>query len=320
MERFVMRRTLIAVAAVSAASLASSAFAGFSFTATQGTDGPFTTFLIRAINDGNGTGTELDGFDITYTLNAGNNAIFNVVDDDFNGVPDRADIVNAGNAPQKSLIRVGGAGTTSIVSTTPSLTGEPNPWGAINTWSVAAISTGAETATGAGAVIARLIMGGTAPYGGVITGQIGGNEGDAVPVNFTFGEGVGPGNVAPVVALSQNSVSIDIASQTAFGPVNVSATDADNNLASLVAGTVPATIADNISITGPGTGPLSLSGTGFTAADVGTYTIDFTATDSGNPALSDMDTFTLTITNTIPEPTTLAALAGFGLLALRRRK
>lgn len=316
-----MRRTLIAVAAVSAASLASSAFAGFSFTTTDGgIVGGFQVYTIRAINDGVGTGTELDGYDLTYTLNAGNMAKFLTYDADENGTADTADLLNTSQPAAFGYLRVGNAATTSIVSTSPALGPvEPNQWASLNTWSIAAISTGSEAATGTGAIIAKLFISGANP-GGLITGQIGGNTGDAVPVNYAFG-GSGPQpNVAPVVSLSQNSVSIDIASQTAFGPVTASATDADNNLATFAAGAVPATIADNISITGSGTGPYTINGSGFTAADVGTWTIDFTATDSGNPSLSDMDTFTLTVTNSIPEPTTLAALAGFGLLALRRRK
>lgn len=320
MERFVMRRTLIAAAALSAATVASSAFAGFTFSATQQPDvAGYSVFLIRAINDGVGSGTELDGYDLTFTMNAGTTAHFNVLDSDFDGTPDTADLVNTGNG-NAGFLRVGAFGTTSIVSTTPALgPTQPNPWDAINSWSIAAISTGSENATGTGAVIARLFQTGGQDAGGSFTGQIGGSEGSAIPVTFSWGAG-GPGpNDAPEVTVNPNAVTIDIASQTSFGPVAVTATD-DSAVASLVAGTVPAQIADNITITGATTGPLSVSGTGFTAADVGTYMIDFTATDDGNPALTDVGTFTLTINNTIPEPATLSLLAGLGLLGLRRRK
>lgn len=314
-----MRRTLIAAAAVSAATLASSAFAGFTFTATdQGTIAGYQVFLIRAINDGVGTGTELDGYDLTFTMNPGTTAHFNVLDSDFDGTADTADLVNTGN-PNAGFMRVGAFGTTSIVSTTPVLgPTQPNPWDAINSWSLAAISTGSENATGNGAVIARLFQTGGSNAGGSFTGQIGGNEGSAVPASFSWGAG-GPTNLPPEVTVNPNSLTIDIASQTSFSGVAVSATD-DSGVASLVAGTIPAQIADNISITGASTGPLDVSGTGFTAADVGTYTIDFTATDNGDPALTDVGTFTLTINNTIPEPATLSLLAGLVGLGLRRRK
>lgn len=313
-----MRRTLIAAAALSAATVASSAFAGFTFTATQSQVAGYEVFLIRAINDGVDTGTELDGYDLTFTMNAGTTAHFNVLDSDFDGTPDTADLVNTGNA-NAGFLRVGAFGTTSIVSTTPALgPAQPNPWDAINTWSIAAISTGAETATGAGAVIARLFQTGGQDAGGSFTGQIGGNEGSAIPVSFSWGA-QGEVNNPPELTINPVAVSIDVASQTSFGPVAVSATD-DSSVASIVAGSINAQIADNISITGASTGPLEINGSGFGPEDVGVYTIDFTATDDGNPALTDVGTFTLTITNTIPEPATLSLLAGLGLLGLRRRK
>jgi hypothetical protein len=317
MERFVMRRTLIAAAAVSAATLASSAFAGFSFTTDTSTDGAFTVFLIRAINDGAGTGTELDGYDVSYALNPGNNAVFGTSDNDFDSIPDTADLININNVAQKSFLRVGNPTTTNIVSATPSASTEPSPWGSINSWSLAAISTGSEVATGTGAVIARLFV--TGPNaGGDITGQIGGNEGSAVPFSYHFGAGVGPGDtVAPVVVVNPASAVIVIPVDTGFGPVDISATDNVGVTSLQLAGSLPAQIADNVSITGDADGPLSMSGTGFTAADIGSYTLTFTAMDAaGN---SGSGSFLLNVT-AVPEPTTLAALAGVGLLALRRRK
>lgn len=315
-----MRRTLIAAAALSAATVASSAFAGFTFSATQQPDvAGYSVFLIRAINDGVGSGTELDGYDLTFTMNAGTTAHFNVLDSDFDGTPDTADLVNTGNG-NAGFLRVGAFGTTSIVSTTPALgPTQPNPWDAINSWSIAAISTGSENATGTGAVIARLFQTGGQDAGGSFTGQIGGSEGSAIPVTFSWGAG-GPGpNNPPTVSIDTPNVLVDLASQTSFATATVTAADPDGNLASLTAGTVPAQIADNISISGSSTGPLTIDGTGFTAADVGTYTIDFTAMDSGDPALSAMATFTLEVRN-VPEPATLSLLAGLGLLGLRRRK
>ena len=318
MERFVMRRTLIAAAAVSAATLASSAFAGFTFSATdQGTVAGYHVFLIRAINDGVGTGTELDGYDLTFNTNAGTSAHFNVLDSDFDGNPDTADLVNTGN-PNAGFMRVGAFGTTSIVSTNPVL-GQtvPNPWDAISNWSVAAISTGTEVATGNGAIIARLFHTGGVDAGGSLTGQIGGNEGSAVPVSFSWGAG-GPTNSPPTVSVAPDPTLVDLAVSNSFSGVTVTASDVDNNLASLVAGSVPAQIADNISISGSSTGPLTISGSGFDASDVGTYTIDFTATDE--MSATGMGTFHLEVRNTIPEPATLSLLAGLVGLGLRRRK
>lgn len=314
-----MRRTLIAAAAVSAATLASSAFAGFTFSSTdQGVISGYQVFLIRAINDGNGTGTELDGYDMTWTMNPGVTAHFAVIDSDFDGTGDTADLINTGNSGA-GFQRVGAFGTTSIVATTPSLgPTQPNPWDAISTWQIAAISTGSENATGAGAVIGRLFLSG-ANAGGDLTGQIGGNNGDAVPVSYHFGAGVGPGDTTdPVVTVNPADVTVDLASASSFGPVAVSATD-NVGVTSLTAGTVPATISDNVSITGSSTGPLSVSGSGLTTADLGDWTINFTALDAaGNDAFG---VFSLHVVNTnVPEPTTLAALAGVSMLALRRRK
>lgn len=307
-----MIRTRLAAALTSVA-IVSSAKAGFTFSVTdQGAANGYERLLIRAINDGVGTGTELDGYDLTFQV-SGSTAHFNVLDSDFDGTPDTADLVNTGN-PNAGFMRVGAFGTTSIVATTPALgPTQPSPWNAISTWSIAAISTGSETATGTGAIIARLFIPESLPHFSV-TGQIGGNEGSAVPVNFSWPDGdpIEP----PTVFVIPDSITLDVSTQTSFGPVTVSATDVDNNLASLTAGTVPAQIADNISITGSSTGPLTINGTGFTPADVGTYTINFTAMDT--LGLTDVGTLTLNVV--VPEPATLSLLTCLSILGLRRRK
>lgn len=151
---------------------------------------------------------------------------------------------------------------------------------------------------------------------GTIRGTINPTLDDAnnVAVNLLFGPG--GGNESPTVALSSGDVTVDVspAGLEGFGPITVSASDTDGTVVSLVAGSIPAQIADNLSITGGAAGPLEVSASGLTFDDLGTYVIEFTATDDGGAT----GVGSLTI-NIVPEPATLGLIAGAGLLALRRR-
>jgi len=151
---------------------------------------------------------------------------------------------------------------------------------------------------------------------GTIRGTINPTLDDAnnVAVNLAFGGTTGDAE-DPVVSLSSTEVTVDVspAGLEGFGPIVVSATD-NVGVVSLAAGALPAVLADNLSITGGATGPLDVSASGLTFDDLGTYVIEFTATDAaGNTGVGS-----LTI-NVVPEPATLGLIAGAGLLALRRR-
>jgi len=299
-----MIRTRLAVALTSLAVI-SSANAGFHFNSTdQGVVDGYRVFLIRALNDGIGTGYELDGYDLTFTV-SGARAHFNVIDG-------HADLINTSN-PNLGFMRVGSPASTSIVYTSPPRS-EGAQWESIQSWNVAAISTGSEVATGNGAIIARLFLDG--PAFGQLTGQIGGNQGEPQIVNTGVFLGIAVDDFdPPVVTANPSSVTIDLSSQTSFGPVVVNATDG-SDIISLAAGTIPIQIADNLSITGDTDGPLTINGSGFGPDDVGSYTIDFTAMAAAGPATIGMGIFVLNVV--IPEPTTLSLLAGLSLL-LRRR-
>jgi hypothetical protein len=126
-------------------------------------------------------------------------------------------------------------------------------------------------------------------------------------------------NVNPIVSiLTDATVTIDVSGPGLEGfegleSRTVSASDSDGTVLSLLASGIDPQIADNLSIVGSAAGPLSVSGSGFTYADLGTYSVNFTATDDDGGT----GTASLTI-QVVPEPTLIAS--ALAIPALRRRR
>lgn len=122
------------------------------------------------------------------------------------------------------------------------------------------------------------------------------------------------GNSGPTATLASSSVSVDVspAGLESFSAIAVNAQD-NIGITSASLGTIPPQIADNIVLSGSGSGPYSVSGSNFTYADVGTFTIPVTVSDGEFSYTTNLN---LTVT---PEPGTLLGLTAFGLLAMRRR-
>lgn len=326
-----MRRSALIAAAVGGL-LSSSAFAAFTFTATlEPLAGPNDAVVVRAINDGTGgTGTRLAAFTLNYQLTPGALARFLVNDTDnpdtgepANGTPDTVDFANGANAAGFGYVRLGGASTTFVASATPT-NGfvEPNPYlNGVNSFGLAATTTAAvkPLATGAGTIISRLIFNDGAGF--VLTGSIAGETGPTQQISpFTYSPVVTPpGNpvVTPAAAIVQFG---SIVSNGQTFSVNVNVADPDGGLLTLAAGAASGGSVSNVTISpaGGANSPavFTVSGTVAYAPNGTIVTIPVTATDAqGNTGAS---TITLTL---VPEPTTLAALAGAaGLGLIRRRK
>jgi hypothetical protein len=320
-----MRKShLAAVLATAVAASSSMALAGFTVTAVRtNINASLDRVDIFALNTGGGTGTQLKGVSLNYSTPNGSRVYFTGTDTEVDGngdpapdgIVDTVDLFNLSTTANKSLIRANTTSTNnSYVGVSPSpLYTQPNPWiDGTTTFAVSIANLGTtQASSGTGFRFARLFT--DASSQGTVAGQIGGDIGTAQPYTVSWGA---PTNVAPTVAVSVSPLVIDVSpAGLESGSTVISAADSDGTVASLVAGVLPAVLADNISITGPAAGPKTLSLSGLTYSDLGSYSIVFTATDN----LGATGTGTVLI-NIVPEPATLGLLAGAGLVALRRRK
>ncbi len=325
-----MRNSLLTAAGVTAVALASS-FASAGFTVTQTTTSNVAPGLDRidifGLNTGGTTGVQVKGVSLNFATTNGKKVYFTGLDTEVdgngdptpNGVLDTVDLFNSATTANKSQIRLNGTpSNNSYVGVTPSGGPvEPNAFiVGTPTFGVSVANLGSTNASsGTGFRFARLFVDTGAQ--GTVSGQIGGDIGQGVPYSVSFGAVI---NAPPVVTVTPPSLTIDVTpAGLEGGSAIVSANDPDvgGSVASLaLVGSLPAQIADNVVISGPAAGPKTITISGLRFNDLGTYVLSFVATDNlGLAGLSQ--TFTL---NIVPEPTTLGALAGVGLLALRRRK
>ena len=294
----------------------SRANAGFDITWTSTDVGQTTEYYLRAINDGNTTGTKLLAYDLIFDVFDGR-AYFRVIDEDGNGIPDGVDLPNATSDPGTSFFRVGSAGASSIFFSAPVRVGEPNPWtNGLSTFNIGVYNTTVQppVATDAGTVIARLVLDSGSPVH--VIGQMGGEVGTAADVEEFLGV-VGPhGDVRFDVPSSGVVINLNDP-----GPHTFSFNSSVRDLAMLEHPGVSVTtnLPDFASLSmSPGDEPFetnfSITTTReLTGADYGLYNIDLRA-----DAAFDVDHATLIIRVT-PEPSTLAWLGTVFIRARGRR-
>ena len=150
------------------------------------------------------------------------------------------------------------------------------------------------------------------------TGRVENGTGGAGLVFNGTTNAAGPSNSDPVVTAPPTTTVTfgTVVSTPAPYSVQVTATDANAaDILSLTAGTLPAGVTVN-SITGSGTSPATFTVTGTVAYSLSggpNVTIPFNVTDGTSTVGSS---FALSV---VPEPTSLAALAGAMVVGLRRR-
>ena len=345
-----MRATILtAAAAIVAAGTSSSAFGGFSlnFTRTANVGGSaYDAVVLRILNDGLGTGTQLLAVQLNVQASAGKRVFFYIDDTDFDGTPDQVQLSNVGSAPPSglpasvgpSLVRLGTAGDTFVVTATPTKAYTvPNPWiGGVNSFSATMTTLIAPAAnTSSGTLVARLIVDSftSLTVGGAVAGDVGGTVtlpetvGPIIPdmAAPTFGAALSATgtnvtlNAGPTSAAATVTVDFQKAyGSRAFtilipitddGPLSALAfsTNAGTLAAQGMSGVAAALNGTNVQVTG------TLSRTTSDPQNVGPLTI--TATDAGGHASAYSITFAA-----VPEPATLACAIGSSLFGLRRRR
>lgn len=170
---------------------------------------------------------------------------------------------------------------------------------------------------GRGLLVARII----GPAGG-LNYQITASGTTGAPVSLSGSSQIADLPLHTLRFTDTNVVTVNINSASSFAPKQLTAeirtglpTGETPPPPTLTAGSIDPLIADNLSITGDFTdGPLSISGSGFTAADVGSYTVPFTLSYSG------AQTRGYFVLNVVPEPTSLLTAASAAGFALHRRR
>ena len=314
-----LRNTIIA-AAVSGV-FATSSIAGFvtSYTVTS-VSTTLDRIDIYARNDGGGTGTVLLAASISMNADAGKLSYWR---SNLTGAPN---IQNGADAPDRSFVRIDSddGSTTSIVSRTPAgnwpIIGPAGPsfnnvaiedFGA----TITALAGGKPASTGAGALFASLYV--DKNYGGVATGNLGGEVGLKVP--YTLSITTAAPNVVPVIAPvpDTNVVFGSIVSNGAPFSVTVNATDADSaDILALAVGSVPGIT--GVTVVGGSTSPASFTVTGTVNYSLnGTTVVVPVSVSDGAGGHTVNGAFRLVVT---PEPASLSLIGLGGLLLGRRRK
>jgi hypothetical protein len=184
--------------------LASAAKAAMVLNVSMTTSGGFDVYQLRAFNDQQGTGTNLNGFDLHVTSPTGTTTgtAIKMQFVDFDG--DGSDDVNilgnsttggtiAAGATTGSWMRIAGISIASLTppnyQTDPTTSGAPTQsispqWSNLHDFGMAAISTtgGVAATTGTGALFGNIVV--PTGVGIIVDGSIGGNLGSASAVHF----------------------------------------------------------------------------------------------------------------------------------------
>ncbi len=319
-----MKKSLILSSILAATACPAIALAGFTITTkrTQLVAPGLDRIDLFALNTGGGTGTQIKTVSINFASTNGKKVYFNVEDKTVDengepapdGIPDTVDLPNATNVPNKSSIRINttAANNTYVgVSPTAGLA-QPNPWvGGVRSFTVSVANLGTtQASTGIGFRFARLFV--DAGAFGSLSGQVGGDIGGPVawgPPCFRCTPS------PPTVTITAPKLRIDVSPPGLESASAVVSAQSTQTIASLsLVGAVPATLVDNLQITGPVAGPKSVTLSNLTPADVGSYALSFEAFDT----FGQRGTQTLTIDIVIPEPALLSVL--LPMFVLRRRR
>ena len=318
-----MHRSALIAAAVGGI-VSTSAFAGFTITKTTTVlGGGLTQIDLYALNTGGGTGTGLLTYDVTVDGTVGSRAFFRST---AAGAPN---ILNTSDTALKSYFRIDDedSSTSSVVSRTPAA---PATWTLAPDQGASTVGQedfqtaivglqGAKIAnTGAGAHFAQLIV--NTGYAGTLSGTFAGDTGPGVVISgFSLGGAVVVNTPPTVVSPAPQTVTFGstVSAGAPFSAV-VTATDVDSaDILTATAGTLPAGVSGvtvTKSIVG-GVSQFTVQGTLAFSTNKTTVTIPVNVTDGTNTVGGSV------VLNVVPEPTTLAALAGAaGLGLIRRRK
>lgn len=340
-----MRRTAILAAAAFGSLVASSTYAAFTFTTVPTTTvNGMTRVDVFARNDGAAVGTNIPAGTTKVQAVQYTNETFNTVGTGaqqgfrfrYNSSSGTVDLYNNRGLPTDdgdggflannlSAIFLAPASTDNTyqnVTFTP-VVNSSGTAATVQKFTVDnAATSNAPSATaldngGLGARIASLVVNPGATF--TVTGNIAAEQGTAVPFTFTYPSVVTGNN--PVVTPAAAIVSFGqvVSNGQAFS-VNVNVADLDGGLLTLVAGAASGGSVSGLTITpaGGANSPavFTVSGTVAYGPNGTLVTIPLTATDSTGGTGSGNIVLTL-----IPEPASLAALAGAaGLGLIRRRK
>jgi hypothetical protein len=304
-----MFRTSILLAGTILASIGSTSLAGFQISTqvTTGVAPGLDRWDFFALNTGGGTGTRINAMEFALDVHGGKS--YWKVDDlgdggDLlpDGIPDTVNIGNFSNTPLKSFVRLANAPSLDLlIGVVPNLGfQQPNPWsGGVSEITLLIVSSARPVAnTGLGHRFASLVVDAGATVTGL--GLVGGDAIGSASSIWSVPSTTAP--LAPNITLAPVPLVIDLGRGQTAGESLVRVVDPDTGRSNynIVFGNItggPGNIADNfLFIPAPGPGRIILQN--LNAADVGTYTIPMSVTDS--TGLSDQKTLEVRII--IPEP------------------